>query len=678
AIFTIEYALAQLWMSWGIKLTNMIGHRIGEYVAATIAGVFSLEDAIRIVAKRGQLMQQCPKGAMLSVAMSADDVMGAIRQSPLQKYLSLAVINAPELCVISGTENAIANLETKLPQQGIACRRLHTSHGFHSAMMDEILEEFTVGAFRETPLQTPQLPFISNVTGTWITDTEATDPRYWAKQIRQTVNFSAGISEILQTHNSVLLEIGGGRTLATLAKQHQANSETTFLTSLPHPKDNIADTKFVLNTLGQLWLAGVDINWDNYYSSETPYRIPLPTYPFERQRYWIDRITTPSSTITATLEAKPVKQSKKPDIKEWFYIPSWQRLQPLLNKEINVKEKYNCLVFARYDLFSQELKAKLKELGCNVITVSTETQFSKHEKAYKLNPHSYNDYLTLIDDLANNNKLPQKIIYLWTLTDIEIFNNNSLQEFNSLVYLAQALTTKHLNKPIQLSIITSNVHEVTGIENLDPDKAMVMGVCKVIPQEFPQIICHNIDLETDKLSKPNVLSNLATDVLTIPQENAIAYRHNYKWQQVITPLPLTQQKSLPLKEQGTYLIAGDLVEGLGSMYARYLAEEYQANLVLIGRKGLPLQADWQQWLESNQDSPARNLIQQLQTLSESGTEIIFIDARLTDEAAIESLVADANDKFGKIDGLIHAGTMGDDYACPLQSLTPAEIDKQLQ
>ncbi|MEL6494992.1 MAG: beta-ketoacyl synthase N-terminal-like domain-containing protein [Cyanobacteria bacterium J06623_7] len=692
AIFTIEYALSQLWISWGIKPTNAIGHSIGEYVAATLAGVFSLEDALRIVAKRGQLMQQCPTGAMLSVAMSADDARSMIKDSP---DLSLAVVNAPELCVISGTEKAISLLATKLLQQGIACRRLRTSHGFHSAMMEGILgefaAEFNLGTNGSSLLHQPQLPFISNLTGTWITDAEATDPQYWVKHIRQTVNFSAGIQTILATGNSILLEIGGGRTLATLAQQHPASSTTTCLTSLPHPQEEIAAPEFMLDTLGQLWLAGVKIDWNSYYGDQHPGRIPLPTYPFERQRYWVERTSQPpshsltnSSSPTAIASSvKSTKSSKNPELKKWFYLPSWQRCQPLVEREIELAEKYKCLVFSRYDLFSQELKAKLKELGCDVTTVATESQFSQQNaNAYKLNPHRYEDYVTLIDDLASEQKLPQKIIYLWTLSDVEIFNRDSVREFNSLVYLAQALTARQLNQPVQLAIITSNAHEVTGIENLDPNRAMIMGACKVIPQEFPQIIAHNLDLEINNLSQPNVLSSIVADVLTLPSENAIAYRRNYKWQQIIAPLSLTQQKSLPIKEEGTYLIAGDLVDGLGLMYIQYLAKEYRAKLVLIGREGLPAQADWQQWLESNQNSPASNLIQQLHNLSESGTEIIFIAAHLaaylTDETAIASCFAETRERFGRIDGVIYAGTMGDSYACPLQSLTSATIDRQLQ
>ncbi|MEM9274446.1 MAG: SDR family NAD(P)-dependent oxidoreductase [Cyanobacteria bacterium P01_F01_bin.143] len=675
AIFTIEYALAQLWISWGIKPENAIGHSIGEYVAATLAGVFSLEDALKIVAKRGQLMQQTTSGAMLSVAMSAEQAIAVIKDFP---ELSLAVVNAPELSVISGTENAIAELETKLPQQGIACRRLHTSHAFHSLTMDGVLDEF-IAVFNDIKINSPQFPLISNVTGTWITETEITNPQYWARHIRETVQFSLGISEILQNPNRILLEIGGGRTLATLAKQHQFNSiETIFLTSLPHPKEEIPDMEFILNSLGKLWLAGKDINWESLHQNQTPYRIPLPTYPFERKRYWVERDYEQSQIVENKSETKSLKQTKKPDIQDWFYVPSWQRNQLLVNSEFDIKENYSCLVFNHGDAFSQEIIAELQQLDCDVVSVSVGSQFAKEDdSSYQINPDDRNDYISLITDLAEDTKIPQKIIYFWSLSNPKK-ENYKFDSFKSLIYLAQAITTQHLNKPIQLSIVTNNIQEVTGQENLNPYKSMVMGPCKVIPQEFPQIICQNIDLETGNLSNENIVNNLVADALTIPQENAIAYRNNYKWREIITTLPLAQSKSLPFKQQGTYLIAGDLVEGLGAMYIHYLVQEYQANLVLIGREGLPAQEDWQQWLETNQNHLGFNLIQQLQTLSDSGTEVIFISADLTDEAAIESLKAEANSKFGKIDGVIHSGTMGDDYACSLQSLTESEIAKQFK
>jgi acyl transferase domain-containing protein/acyl carrier protein/ubiquinone/menaquinone biosynthesis C-methylase UbiE len=281
ALFAIAYALAKLWMSWGVRPEAMIGHSIGEYVAATLAGVFSLEDALKLVATRGRLMQQLPKGAMLSVQMGESEI-----QSLLGTELALAASNAPSTCVISGSINAIAQLEEQLQQQGINCRRLHTSHAFHSPMMDSIIAPYTQ-ELQKVKINPPQIPFISNVSGTWISSAEATNPNYWAKHLRQTVRFSDGITELLQQPERIFLEVGPSRTLSTFVKQHQ-KPEVVTLTSLRHPQEQKSDVAFIFNTLGRLWLQGVKIDWSSFYAHEKPYHIPLPTYPFERQRYWVE------------------------------------------------------------------------------------------------------------------------------------------------------------------------------------------------------------------------------------------------------------------------------------------------------------------------------------------------------------------------------------------------------
>ncbi len=299
ALFAIEYALAKLWMSWGVQPQAMIGHSIGEYVAACLAGVFSLEDALALVATRGRLMQQMPAGAMLSVNLSADEV-----QPFLGEKLSLAASNAPSLSVVSGSVEAVEELERQLEAKEIGYRRLHTSHAFHSQMMNPIVGTFTEH-LKTVKLNPPQIPFISNVIGTWITAAEATDSNYWARHLRQGVRFAEGIAELLKDSRVLFLEVGPGRTLSTLAKQQA--SGRIVLSSLPHPKDEQADVAFVLNTLGKLWLEGVQVDWLGFYAHEkrdllkaaaltlvprysfaSRYRIPLPTYPFERQHYWID------------------------------------------------------------------------------------------------------------------------------------------------------------------------------------------------------------------------------------------------------------------------------------------------------------------------------------------------------------------------------------------------------
>jgi phthiocerol/phenolphthiocerol synthesis type-I polyketide synthase E len=283
ALFAIEYALAKLWMSWGVHPKAMIGHSIGEYVAACLAGVFSLEEGLSLVAARGKLMQQLPSGSMLAVPLPEQQV-----QAFLGNKLDLAVVNGASMSVVSGATDAVDELAQKLLEKGVDCRRLHTSHAFHSQMMEPILEPFTKQVIK-IKLKSPKIPYLSNVTGNWITGTEATNPSYYAQHLRQTVRFADGLQKLLKDQNQILLEVGPGRTLNTLAKQHpDKGTDRIVLSSLRHPQDQNSDVAFLLATLGKLWLGGVQIDWSKFYADEQRYRLPLPTYPFERQRYWIE------------------------------------------------------------------------------------------------------------------------------------------------------------------------------------------------------------------------------------------------------------------------------------------------------------------------------------------------------------------------------------------------------
>jgi len=309
ALFTIEYALAKLWMSWGVYPKAMVGHSIGEYVAACLAGVLSLEDALSLVAARGRLVQELPAGSMLAVFLSEKEV-----EPFLNGKLSLAVINTPSLCVVSGEMEAIEDLEKQLSSKNINSRRLHTSHAFHSKMMEPVLDVFEE-RLKQVRLNAPQIPIVSNVTGTWLTTEAATSPDYWARHLRQTVRFSDCLQELLKEQNSVFLEVGPGCTFSTLVEQHPGKTRGhVVLSSTHHPKEEISDVAFILNTLGQLWLAGVQIDWPGYYAGENRYRLPLPTYPFERQPYWIEVgerahvvapavIRTPAESDVASSEA---------------------------------------------------------------------------------------------------------------------------------------------------------------------------------------------------------------------------------------------------------------------------------------------------------------------------------------------------------------------------------------
>jgi len=312
-LFTIEYALARLWMSWGVQPAALVGHSIGEYVAACLAGVFSLEDALSLVATRGRLMQKLPGGSMLAVPLSEKEI-----EPFLNENLSLSAVNSPSICTVSGEKEAVGDLEEELSKRNVDCRYLHTSHAFHSKMMDPIIDAFAEHA-KQIRMHPPQIPFISTVTGTWITPDEIMNAVYWVKNLRQTVRFADCVQELLKEPNRALLEVGPGQTLSTLARQDTIKSKKQMvLSSIRHPKDKKSDITFILNTLGQLWLAGVQMDWSGFYNDEKRHRVPLPSYPFEHQRYWVEPVEQPRGFFAtrAGLTNKGVNNSKRSSIKE--------------------------------------------------------------------------------------------------------------------------------------------------------------------------------------------------------------------------------------------------------------------------------------------------------------------------------------------------------------------------
>jgi phthiocerol/phenolphthiocerol synthesis type-I polyketide synthase E len=320
ALFVIEYALAKLWMAWGICPEALIGHSVGEYVAACLAGVFSVEDALALLAARGRLIEQLPGGAMLAVPLPQQEI-----DSLLSDGLSLAAVNAPALCVVSGRRDAVASLEDQLAKRDIDCRRLETSHAFHSDMMAPILEPF-INEVRKVNLKPPKIPYVSNVTGTWITPADATSPNYWATHVRQTVRFAEGLDELSKEPNRVLLEVGPGRTLSSAARRQQnKTSGRVVLSSLPHAHEHDSEMAFLLNSLGQLWLAGADIDWSAFSAGEQRQRVSLPTYPFERQRYWIEpqqpQFDVPRQIGHVDHRVMPARDLEQPESEAVFVAP---------------------------------------------------------------------------------------------------------------------------------------------------------------------------------------------------------------------------------------------------------------------------------------------------------------------------------------------------------------------
>ena len=330
-------------MSWGVRPQAMIGHSLGEYTAACLAGVFSLDQALPLVALRGRLMQQLPRGLMVAVSLPAKEVSALLTGID---GACIAVQNAPSQVVVAGTPDAVEEFERRLAAEFVPSQRLHTSRAFHSPMMESILKPFTE-AVAQVDRRAPQIPFISNVTGGWITQQEACDPAYWARHLRQTVRFGDGLSALLSDFQGALLEVGPGRTLATLARQHADKPQQQLvLQSLPHPQEGGSDLESMLRTLGQLWGHGVSVDWEGFSADEARRRIPLPTYPFERQRCWVE----PLATTRAVDGPQPAAPSDELD--DSFWRPVWTRSMPPRTPQSPPSGDW--LVFADNSEFSAE------------------------------------------------------------------------------------------------------------------------------------------------------------------------------------------------------------------------------------------------------------------------------------------------------------------------------------
>lgn len=1043
ALFVVEYALAKLWMRWGVHPQTMIGHSIGEYVAATLAGVFSLEDALMLVATRSQLMQQLPGGTMLTVSLPKEEIIPLLNDE-----LCLAANNAPFLCVVSGTTDAINDLQNSLSRQGVNCHPLHTSHAFHSMMMEPAIEPFTQ-LFAKIQMHPPTIPFISNLSGTWITATEATDPNYWARHLRQTVRFSEGMTELLKDTERILLEVGPGKTLTTLAMRHQI-AERVVLPTTRHPQNQESDVVFILRTLGQLWLMGVQMDWSGFYSNERRHRLPLPTYPFERQRYWIDppkqlssskkieQQITPTElwkSLTASgkkqaqvgiledeqhylakkqcmdslciayinrvfkqlgafnniaqqyaleelltechilpryrqllcrfldvlveqgylqreqelfsnfvelstdslntcleefriqwtdtpqmleiiqqcgnnlaqvltggkeplelylaakdsiaeslqpeqplnvyfkriirsslealvkllpsninlrileigggqgvvtsellpvlpstqtkyvftdigglflneakqkfsaypfveysllnIEQSPQEQGykshsfdvviavnvlhvtsnlrrtldhvrsllapggllllweitqpqlrfditdgllinviedkersrgnpflskeqwyeklyssgfvevealsksdifghdvivaqvsalttneepiaftinieqkdaalKKPNIADWFYIPSWKR--SLLPISWNRVERKCWLIFVDECGLGEKMAYKLALAGQDVITVKIGDQKDKLcQDSYMINPQQPHDYKAVFQELHTLGKIPSNIIHFWSITSVNDISKDSLDNvetlgFYSLLFLAQAIKEQNLTHSIEMGIVSNNMQQVTGLEVLCPEKALILGACQVIPLEYPNINCRSIDVVIplkETWQEEQLIDQLLAEMThKAYDEQIIAYRGSHRWLQDFQPVKLESSAKNPrLREKGVYLITGGL-GGLGLVLAEYLAQTVQAKLILIGRSPFPAFSEWQQWLSTHEPQNSTSIkIKKLQNLEALGAEVMVLCADVTNSEQMFTALETARHRFGSIHGVIHAAAL---------------------
>jgi amino acid adenylation domain-containing protein len=670
-LFTMEYALARLLMSWGIEPFAMIGHSIGEYVAACLSGVFSLEDALTLVARRGKLMQQMPSGGMLSIPLPEEDVMELLAG---HRELDLAAVNGPSLCVVSGPHGPVDALVRLLEEKGLQYRRLHTSHAYHSRMMEPVLSAFQENVGQVTR-EEPRIPFISNITGQWIRPGEALDPGYWSRHLRGTVRFADGAAELLKEKHAVFIEVGPGRTLETfLKRQPDKKAEQRSITLVRHPGEDVSDDYYLLDKIGQLWLYGLPTDWKAFYAAEKRQRLRLPSYPFQRQPYWINGNPTAMIREGGRVRTTP---GKKKDISDWFYIPAWKRsvIERGGAPEPSGEASRQWLVFAgdgRRTVTAQLLKGLAGSVSSDHITVvEISDAFGEFPgrygaaRTYGVRPGHEEDYLRLLQALREADAVPTRIVHLWNLTGggntagQGYLPSQRVEEcldtgFYSLLYLAKALGKQEISDEIQVTVLTDGMRDVWERDVKCPEKALVLGPLSVIPLEYPGIKCRCIDMELDNPNVDRLLRDLHAGITG--GDFVIAYRGRYRYTGTYQPVRLNRGHGpVPgVRERGVYLITGGL-GGIGLALARHLAKTAKARLILTGRSKFPAREEWEQRLRTHPGMDIINRkIRQLKELEALGAEVRVYSVDSTDEAGMRRLVERVCQQWGSIHGVIHS------------------------
>ncbi len=662
ALFALEYALAKLWMSWGVQPAALIGHSIGEYVAACISGVLTVGDALALVAARSQLMQSMPVGAMLAVSAVEKDV-----QHLVPADCTIATINAPSLCVFAGPIPSIESFQDELETEGIECQKLQTSHAFHSSMMDPILKPFT-RLVADVPLQAPQIPFISNVTGTWITEAQATSPSYWAEHLRKPVLFSQGIQQLMKDPSRIFLEVGPGRTLSTFVKQHSGKtSKVLTVSSLRHPYEQQSDVGFILNALGRMWLAGFQVNWFGFYAHEQRRRVPLPTYPFERQRYWID---PPAAQESTARHGEPARDRSKPE--HWLYVPCWkQSISPSKHREATPR---NFLVFCDELGIADGIVRTLAQNGHFATLVKRGSRFLKEsDHHYQIDPRKPEDYYAVFNDLISQGRLPKTIAHFWGVTaeknpkpPLERLAELTTLGFISLTLIAQTIGRLRIVDPINIAVVTNGMQKVADGELLFPEKATALGPCRVIPKEFQNIFCSSIDISIPGRGSPEerrLYQALYSEMLLERLEPVVAYRGGTRWIQTFEPLNRELSNPMPwpdIAKDGVCLITGGL-GGLGLAVAEHLAKKSVFQFVLVGRTPIPPRHEWSDILSADPNREASGLtrrnqekIRKILAIESLGSTIMIANANVADQRQMHELIYRIQLQFKKIDILIHA------------------------
>jgi amino acid adenylation domain-containing protein len=609
ALFAVELSLARLLMNFGITPAACLGHSIGEYVAACVSGVLTTADAIALIAARGIFMDRAPQGAMLALPVPEDRA-----RELLGEGLWLAVINGPSQCVVAGTVDAITRLEGRLEREGIAAQRLQTAGAFHSGLMDGV-EDALADAARDVRIGSPRIPYLSNLTGDWITPSDVADRNYWAKHTRGTVRFSESVRRLIDSGATVFIEVGPGRVLSSLVRRQLASpaNVTVVPSPLQHPDEIGSEAERFAGALGLLWTSGVEVHWSEYYAQERRLRVELPGYPFARERYWIERRRTAPASATGL--------AKSPNVADWLYAPVWKQVPAAPKSALERGESP-----VRWTVLSDDgetgstIAAALERAGAEVVSFDMTS--------------------------GSSGDVPQHMV---------IAREDGLRALTNVV---KALASANVTQPVDIRVIADAGFAVTGEEECRPEQAALAGLCRVVAQEHPNVRCTLIDVGVPRVTASTI--DRVVEVLQLePAAPILAIRGLRLWALSFDPIGrgVQQQGASVLKAGGVYLITGGLGR-IGVTLAEHLVETIGAAVVLVGR------------------NPSAS--ERVRRLVERG-RVMVVQGDVADERRMQQIVADAETHFGVIAGVFHAaGTTSAEAFAPIVELEPSHFEAQFR
>ena len=689
ALFALEYALFELWRSWGVQPTAVMGHSVGELVAACVAGVFSLEDGLKLIVERGRLMQALPaNGEMVAVFTDESRVLEEIQ--PYASEVAIAAINGSHV-VISGKRDCVEALTAGLTAQGVKTKKLTVSHAFHSPLMEPMLSAFEQVA-AEVSYSSPRLKVISNLTGD-VTDEIAT-PQYWCRHVRQPVRFAASIETLQQQGDQMFVEIGPKPILLGMARQClPAKGESVWLPSL---RPGRADWQTLLESVAELFVRGVAVDWSGFDRDYCRRRVELPTYPFQRQRYWVERnghqadsdlarianlLDKDSQQLVQHLEqtqafspeevkllpkllevlTKQHQQQLTADsIKDWFYEVEWQ---PLQRSAHPVSKSGSWLIFADQKGVGQALAKRLQAQGQNCDLVYPGESYQFKSGTWSLNPSNPQDFERLFQDLAGS--ALDRIVYLWSLEAdrSEELTLSSLEQAQTwscggVLHLVQALLKSakgagngqraqgnghgddSTNAPCpnpRLWLVTRGAVPV-GAALPEVAQAPAWGLGKVVALEHPELWGGMLDLAPE--APEDETEQLLAELLDSQGEDQIAFREGQRY---VARLARRQapETGLKLHSDRTYLITGGL-GALGLKIAHWLVERGAKYLVLTGRRGASPQAQ-----------------ETISKLTHLGAKILVAQADVSAQEDMNRLFKTVEASLPPLKGVVHAAGVSD-------------------